>query len=301
MAKSAADEKEMDRRMETDLWSRQTVCFIGGGAMAEALIRGLAANKVLGPAQVHVLDKAGDVRLVYLEQQYGIRPVRDEHAAAAVQAADVIVLAVKPKDAAEAVSAYRDVFRPDHTIVSFVAGLSIGTIQRLAGQRLAVARAMPNTSSSIGLGATGLSFSPEAGPEARQLATELFTAIGLVCEVDESRLDIVTGVSGSGPAYFYAFTEALIKGGVAGGLDEDTARKLAYQTILGAAEMLRQTGESPETLRRNVTSPNGTTEAALLLMEDADVGGHIVRAVLRAAERAAEMGAEIEREIEQDI
>lgn len=286
--------------MENERWNRQTVCFIGGGAMAEALIRGLTANKVIRPNQIHVLDKAGDIRLGYLAQQYGIRPVREDRAEEAVQAANLIVLAVKPKDAAEAVKAYRSAFRPGQTLVSFVAGLSIAAIQRLAGQPLAVARAMPNTSSSIGLGATGLSYSPEAGPDARRLARELFAAIGLVCEVDESRLDIVTGVSGSGPAYFYAFTEALIKGGVTGGLDEETARKLAYQTILGAAEMLRQTGESPETLRRNVTSPNGTTEAALRLMEEADVGGHIVRAVLRAAERAAEMGAEIEREIERD-
>lgn len=286
--------------METDQWTNQTVCFIGGGAMAEALIRGLTANNVIPAKQIHVLDKAGDVRLGYLEQQYGIQPVPDEQAARAVQGANVIVLAVKPKDAVAAIREYRDGFRPDHTLVSFVAGLSITAIQRLAGRKLAVARAMPNTSSSIGLGATGLSYSPETGPQAKQLARELFAAIGLVREVDETKLDIVTGVSGSGPAYFYAFTEALIRGGVAGGLDEETARQLAYQTILGAAEMLRQTGESPEVLRRNVTSPNGTTDAALKLMEEADVSGHIIRAVLRAAERAAEMGAEIEREIALD-
>src|SRR5690606_3233857 len=124
-----------------------------------------------------------------------------------------------------------------------------------------------------------LSYSPEAGTQAKQLARELFAAIGLVCEVDESKLDIVTGVSGSGPAYFYAFTEALIRGGIEGGLDEETTRQLAYQTILGAAEMLRQTGEPPEVLRRNVTSPNGTTDAALRLMDEADVSGHIMRAV----------------------
>lgn len=287
--------------MKTDVWSDQTLCFIGGGAMAEALILGLTGNSVIPPKQIRVLDKAGEARLSYLEQRYGIVPVPQDDAAKALTDANVIVLAVKPKDAAEAMKEYRQSFGDHQTLVSFVAGLSIASIQKLAGRNIPVARAMPNTSSSIGLGATGLSFSAEANDHSRQLARELFAAIGIVHEVEEPLLDIVTGVSGSGPAYFYYFTEALIRGGVAGGLDEPIARALAYQTILGAAEMLRQTGEPPEELRRKVTSPNGTTEAAIKLMEAADVGGSIERAVRRAAERAAEMGADIEREIDRDL
>lgn len=275
----------------------RTLCFIGGGAMAEALIRGLTAKKVVPPERIRVVDKAGPTRLDELRKTYGIRPVSAEAAAEAAGGADLVVLAVKPKDAAEAIRQYRDGFTAGQMIVSFVAGLSIASIQRLAGMPLPVARAMPNTSSSIGLGATGLSFSPETDAAGKAMARALFSAIGLVCEVEERLLDIVTGVSGSGPAYFYYFVEALIRGGVVGGLDEQTAKQLAYQTILGAAEMLRQTGEPPEALRRAVTSPGGTTEAAIRLMDGEDVGGAIRRAVLRAAERAAEMGADIEREI----
>jgi len=275
----------------------KTLLFIGGGNMAEALIRGLIAKAVVGPGQIRVVDKAGPARLDVLRDRYGIRPVPEEAAPDAARDADVIVLAVKPKDAAGAIRQYRGGFRDGQTVVSFVAGLSIASIRRLLGRPLPVARAMPNTSSSIGLGATGLSFSPDAGDASRRMARQLFEAIGVVREVDESLLDIVTGVSGSGPAYFYYVVEALIAGGTAGGLDAETARQLAYQTMLGAAEMLRQTGEPPETLRRNVTSPGGTTEAAIRLMEEAGVGDAIRRAVLRAAERAAEMGAEIDAEI----
>lgn len=275
----------------------KTLLFIGGGNMAEALIRGLTAKAVVPPGNIRVLDKAGPVRLDYLKERYGIRPVPEEAAADAARDADLIVLAVKPKDAAGAIRQYRGGFRDGQTVVSFVAGLSIASIRRLLGRPMPVARAMPNTSSSIGLGATGLSYSPDAGEPAKRMARQLFAAIGVVREVDESLLDIVTGLSGSGPAYFYYVVEALIGAGIAGGLDEETSRQLACQTILGAAEMLRQTGEKPETLRRNVTSPGGTTEAAIRLMEEAGVGGAIRRAVLRAAERAAEMGAEIEAEI----
>jgi pyrroline-5-carboxylate reductase len=289
----------MTDRTNENLLAGRTLVFIGGGAMAEALIRGLTAKRVVRPENIRVIDKAGAARLDYLKDRYGIRPVPEDRAQEAVSGADLVVLAVKPKDAAEAMRQYRDGLSDRQTIVSFVAGLSISSIRCLAGRDVPVARAMPNTSSSIGFGATGLSYSADADDASRGMARELFGAIGTVREVDEPLLDIVTGVSGSGPAYFYYFVEAMIAGGVAGGLDEDTSRELAYQTILGAAEMLRQTGEAPETLRRNVTSPSGTTEAAIRLMEEAGVADAIRRAVLRAAERAAEMGAEIDRAIDQ--
>src|SRR5690606_36576380 len=114
---------------------------------------------------------------------------------------------------------------------------------------------------SIGFGATGLSSNAEVMAEDKQLAIALFESIGLVREVSEDKLDIVTGVSGSGPAYIYYVVESMIAGGIAGGLDEETAKELTIQTVLGAAEMLRQTGENPADLRCKVTSPNGTTEA----------------------------------------
>lgn len=274
------------------------ICFIGGGAMAEALIRGLIHQQKVKPASVHVLDNGGIGRLEYLSGQYGITPVDNEsEIPSAINTADLIVLAIKPKDAAIAVKQYRSSMHRGQLLISFVAGLSVATITQLVGFSLPIVRTMPNTSSSIGLGATGLSCNGEVDEAGKQLAIEFFEAIGMVSEVSEDKLDIVTGVSGSGPAYIYYVVESMIAGGIAGGLDELTAKQLTIQTVLGAAEMLRQTGEDPAELRRKVTSPNGTTEAALRLMAEQQVGPNITNAVLRAAERAAEMGEEIAKEI----
>jgi len=274
------------------------LCFIGGGMMAEALIRGLIHQRKLKSASIAVLDNGPGDRLNLLHNKYGIHTVADtDQIPAAVSSADIIVLAVKPKDAADALKQYRGSLRKNHVIVSFVAGLPIDSIAQLVGFSIPIVRTMPNTSSSIGLGATGLSCNEQVSESDKQLATEIFESIGIVCEVEENQLDIVTGVSGSGPAYIYYFVESMIAGGIAGGLDESTAKQLTVQTVLGAAEMLRQTGEQPADLRKKVTSPGGTTQAALELMADAGVGEHITRAVLRAAERADEMGKEIAMEI----
>ncbi len=266
--------------------------------MAEAIIRGLISQQRVQPSHVYVLGRAQSDRPMALAEQYGIMPATSEQAKIdALIASDIVVLAMKPKDAAEAIRAYRGGFHDGQLIISVIAGLSIAGIEQLLALPLPVARTMPNTSSTIGLGATGISYSVLIDDRLKQLAREIFESIGIVREVPEQQLDIVTGVSGSGPAYVYYFVEAMIAGGVAGGLDEQTARTLAIQTLIGAAEMLRQTNGDPAQLRRKVTSPNGTTQAAIELMQAHRVGPAIEQAVLRSAERAAEIGQAIAEQI----
>ncbi len=230
-----------------------------------------------------------------LQQTYGIRYTQDEAAKEqAIRQADVVVIAFKPKDAAEGVRLLRGLLNERQLLVSVIAGLSIETISGLLeNPRMPVVRTMPNTSSTIGLGATGISFSAAVNAEQRQIATDMFRSTGIVSIVDEPLLDTVTGLSGSGPAYIYFMMEAMIEGGVQGGLNREEARRLTVQTVLGAARMVETTGEEPAELRRKVTSPNGTTQAALELMAGRGFSETVTQAVLRSAERASEIGAAI--------
>jgi pyrroline-5-carboxylate reductase len=247
------------------------------------------------------MNRGNQERLCELTDTYGVNcAVDEEQRYQAVSSADIIILAMKPKDAAEAIRAYRSAFRANQLLVSVIAGLSIAAIEKLTVISLPIVRCMPNTSSTIGLGATGMSYSIEVSDEQQRLARNIFESTGIVCEIEEHLLDIVTGVSGSGPAYIYYVMEAMIAGGVTGGLDETTARLLTVQTVLGAANMVQQTQEEPADLRRKVTSPGGTTQAALELMQANGVSEHISNAVLRAADRAAELGTIIAEQIDKE-
>lgn len=269
----------------------KTLIFIGAGSMAEAIVCGLIEQKKMRPEQITLLNRGDMAKLERLRRMYGVSgAATDDERRSAVAAADLVVLAMKPKDAASALRMYGPHLHAGQLIISVIAGLSIASLKQLAGPALPVVRAMPNTSSTIGLGATGMSCSSDVSPEERALAREIFESTGVVCEAEEQLLDIITGVSGSGPAYLYYVMEAMIRGGVKGGLDEATARQLTVQTVRGAAEMVLRTGEDPAELRRKVTSPGGTTEAALRLLEEGRVSEQLTAAVLRAAERAAELG-----------
>lgn len=281
--------------------SEQTICFIGAGSMSEAIVRGLTKLNRINPVQITMTNRGNQERLHELNMAYGVSySLDEEQRKQAISTADIIVLAMKPKDAADAIRMYSTSLRTNHLIISVIAGLSIPSIEKLTGISLPIVRCMPNTSSTIGLGATGISFSSDVSAEQRQLARDIFESTGIVCEVEETALDIVTGVSGSGPAYIYYVMEAMIAGGILGGLNATTARLLTVQTVLGAANMVLQTEENPADLRKKVTSPGGTTQAALDLMSANGVSEHISNAVLRAAERAAELGAAIADQINEN-
>jgi pyrroline-5-carboxylate reductase len=264
--------------------------------MAEALLRGIVEAKLIPPHSVVALNRSNRDRLGDLKSRYGIRVPEtndDEERQRLVRDADIVVLAMKPKDVGTGLLEFRDYIRPEQLLVSVVAGLSIDTIERLLGGPRRIVRTMPNTSSTIGLGATGISFSTAVEPAQREMAKSMFEAVGIAVPVEERMLNLVTGLSGSGPAYVYALMEAMIEAGVQGGLAREEARELVAWTVLGAAHMVRSTGEDPAALRAKVTSPNGTTFAAFGVLERYNFREALIQAVQRASARAGEMGDDI--------
>ncbi|RIX53730.1 pyrroline-5-carboxylate reductase [Paenibacillus nanensis] len=282
---------------ETGIASMQ-ICFYGAGSMAEAIARGLIHEKLIAPGKISMLNRSNADRLHELHERYGVQTVlQGSSNERYLREADIIFLAMKPKDAAEAVSAIAPLLSPNQLIVSVIAGLSIASLQQLIGPVQPIVRTMPNTSSTIGLGATGISYSEQVTPQQRLVTEAMFQSIGINAVVDESLQNAVVGVSGSGPAYVYFFMEAMLKAAGDLGLAPDIAKDLVVQTVLGAAQMVKETGESPEELRRKVTSPNGTTQAAIESMTQAGLQEAIIKGMLRSSERAAEIGAAIERSI----
>jgi len=267
--------------------SYPTVGFVGAGNMAEALVSGMRAAGWPGD-RVWVTNRSNRARLEWLRVRYGVQVTdrKDE----LCSAAQVLVLAVKPKDVPEATEQLRPFVRPDHRVVSVVAGLTLASLER-AFPGIPVVRAMPNTPSAVRAGVTAYALGRWASEEEARLARELFGAVGAVVEVPEDRIDLVTGLSGSGPAYVFFLVESLIEAGVRAGLSPEVARDLVVQTVFGAACMLRETGEDPAELRRRVTSPGGTTMAGVGALEEYGVRGAFLEAVQRATRRARELAS----------
>lgn len=273
-----------------------SICFYGAGSMAEAIVRGLLHKQVAQADRIMMQNRSNQERLSFLSKQYGVITANDDDSKQQqLRQASIIVLAMKPKDAGEALGALGPLLRQDQLIVSLIAGLSISTMQALLGSKAAIARTMPNTSSSIGYGATGLSFSPEATEMHRAQALSMFEAVGIVSVIPEQQMEILTGVSGSGPAYVYYMMEAMIAAGVEGGLSPEQSRELTVQTVLGAALMMQETGEEPGKLRADITSPNGSTQAAIEVLTSGGFQASVKAAVHRASERSLEMGEAVKR------
>ena len=264
---------------------KEQILFVGAGSMAEAIAKGILAKDVAGSSQITLSNRSNSERLQILHATYGVQicSVDSIEFAKAIEQAQVLVLAMKPKDAGAALKSLRASLQPGQLIVSVIAGLSIATMSSILGSDVAIVRTMPNTSSTIGLGATGIAFSATVTEEQKILTRELFGATGVTVEVAEPLLDAVTGLSGSGPAYIYYMMEAMTAAGVDLGLTVEQAHLLTVQTVLGAAEMVRQTGEQPADLRAKVTSPNGTTQAALELLGAQQFPAVVDAAIKRAA------------------
>lgn len=264
------------------------VGFIGGGNMAEALLRGLlqAGTK---PQSIVVGEPLGK-RRAQLRRRYGI--VGTKSNLDVVRVSKVLVLAVKPQVLREALTAMASAVDSDHLVVSIAAGVRLATIEQALGERCRVVRVMPNTPCLVSRGMSVLCRGSHASAADLRTAKQLFATVGAVEIVnDEADLDAVTGLSGSGPAYVYYFVEALIEGGVSAGLDRELARTLAYETVAGAAEMLCQTGGDPAELRAAVSSPGGTTLAGLDRLDRgkfvATVGAAVAAATARSKELAS--------------
>ncbi|MCQ4085757.1 pyrroline-5-carboxylate reductase [Saccharibacillus sp. JS10] len=278
---------------------QERICFFGAGSMAEAVARGLVEGSVVSPESITFLNRSDQAKLDGLKQRYGTPGTNDPAEKEQVlRDSSIVILAMKPKDAAEALNQLGTLIQPQTVVVSMIAGLSIATLRGLLGQpQQPIVRTMPNTSSGIGLGVTGMSYSEGLSSEQKQTSRLLFEAVGIVVETEESKIDALTGISGSGPAYVYYMMEALIEAAKLGGMTAEQARDMTIQTVLGAAEMVRQTGEEPAELRRKVTSPNGATQAAIAKLDESDFYGAVVRAAARCSERSAEMGQDLEKQV----
>lgn len=239
------------------------ILFIGAGSMAEALIQGWINQKVFTAQEIYVTNRSDKERLQFLHETYGVNCLVD---AEIFKQADLIILAMKPKDAIAAMDELKAKITEHSAILSILAGIAIQTITEHLGIR-PVARVMPNTSATIGMSASGIAFSNEVTTEQRTTFLQLLEAVGSVIEVDEDQLHAVTALSGSGPAYIYYLMEAFEKVGTKVGLSKDTVRLLMTQTLAGTAEMLKQSVDEPDVLRRKVTSPGGTTEAGIKALE----------------------------------
>ncbi len=229
----------------TSSLSHMKFTFIGAGSMAEAIIRGLITKGGVHGENIFVINRSNRARLEELRERYGIRSsVNELEKDDAIRTGHIVVLAFKPKDALEGLSKIKHLIRPEQLLVSVIAGLTIDTMQTLLDAAdYSIVRTMPNTSSTIGLGVTGMSFSPNVTPAGRQLAVQMFESAGIVSTVEEPLLDTITGVSGSGPAYIYYMMEAMIQGGVQGGLEPEEARRLVVQTVLALPVWYRPPGK----------------------------------------------------------
>ena len=263
----------------------KTVAFIGAGNMGEALIRGLLAAGTVTPQQIIANDLRAD-RLESLAKAFGIRPMTDS--AAAVTAANIVLLAVKPQQMREALVNVR-AMAESKLFISIAAGVTTEKIESMLGDAPHVVRVMPNTPALVGAGAAALCKGRYATDEDLAIAEAILGAVGITVRTEEKFLDAVTALSGSGPAYIFLVAEAMIKAGIEAGLREDIARTLTLQTIYGAAKLLVESGDPPADLRRKVTSPGGTTEAAIKVMTDHKLVETFCAAIQAAARRGQEL------------
>jgi pyrroline-5-carboxylate reductase len=278
-------------RKKTQAAARPTpavVGFVGGGNMATALIKGFLEAALYRPGQICVSDVDAP-KLAALRRRYKVATTTDN--AALVRDAKIIIIAVKPQIIDAVLASMRPSVTPQKLFVSIAAGVTSRRLEAGLGMGARVLRVMPNTPALLGKGMSVLVRSRHATAVDERLGLRLLRAVGdAVAVQDERQLDAVTGLSGSGPAYVYRFAEGLIAGGVAAGLTAALAKQLALQTLTGAAAMLRETGEPPETLRAAVTSPGGTTLAGLGELERRGFRDAIVAAVVTATRRSQELG-----------
>lgn len=261
------------------------LAIIGGGKIGEAMLSGLLRG-TRQPSDVVVVEHYPE-RGRELIERYGIRVLSIPEA---VEFARTILIAVKPQDIDALLAELRDLVTPEHLIVSVAAGVTTTRIEEALPSGPAVVRCMPNTPALVDQAMTAASPGAHAGPAHMAEAVQLLSAVGRVVQVPESQLDAVTALSGSGPAYFFFLVEAMIDAGILLGLPRSLAEELIVETLYGSAVMLRESGEHPVRLREGVTSPAGTTIAAIRELERHGVRAAFLSAIEAASLRSAELG-----------
>jgi len=258
------------------------VGFVGGGVMAEALLGGMLRAKAAEAARLYASDPSEERRALLLKK-LGKNVFADNRRLA--RAVDVVVLSVKPKVVPAAAAEIAADLTPSHLVVSIAAGVTLRALRELLGTDRLI-RVMPNTPALVGQGASAYFTAAGATAEDAALVAEMLGSVGLCVRVEETNMDAVTGLSGSGPAYVYLVIEALTDGGVKMGLPRETAARLAATTVLGAAKMVLETGKHPAELTTQVATPGGTTVEGLRVLDAAGVAKAFQDAVAAAAERS---------------
>ena len=269
------------------------IAFIGGGNMASAILGGLIENGY-NSQDIFVSDPSQE-KLDELGQQFSVQTNTDNESV--IKQADVVILAVKPQVMQAVISPLKDVLNTTNPLViSVAAGISLDSLAKWTDEGLSIVRCMPNTPALVQQGASGLLANRNVSDQQKQLTDDILSAVGLSVWVNsETELDAVTALSGSGPAYFFLFIESMISAGTQLGLAKDTAKTLALQTALGAATMASKSEFEPAQLRKNVTSPNGTTEQAILSFQKQGLETTVKTAMEAAFNRSIELSKELSK------
>lgn len=271
--------------------NKPKIAFIGGGNMAKSLIGGLI-NKGFSSRYICVSDPVKE-NLDQLNRKFGIATALDNSIAA--KDVDLMVLCVKPQILESVCKELQASLNQTPPVISIVAGIPLSLLMDWLGEDTPIIRCMPNTPALVQSGAAGMFANQKVDKKLRNLAEEIFNAVGLCCWLEkEEDIDLVTAVSGSGPAYFFLFMEAMEKVAIDLGLDQEISRKLVIQTVSGAAKMAVESDMNPTELRTCVTSPGGTTEKAVNAFLEGNIIGLFNKAMSKALERATEMAKEAE-------
>ena len=265
--------------------------FIGGGNMAEALVKGLLASSLVASKNIFISDLIAD-RLEYLSKEYKVKTTGDNREL--VEKSDIVVLAVKPQTVKKVIESFSDLVDSNKNIISVAAGISINliedTLDAEGKKKISVIRTMPNTPALVQEGATAICGSKHSSKLDIKIAHHIFKAIGQTVDIEEIHMDAVTGLSGSGPAYIFMIIEALSDAGVKVGLSREVSNTLTIQTILGSAKLARDSGKHPGELKDMVTSPGGTTISGLHMLEEGGIRNALMNAVEMATQRSKELG-----------
>jgi pyrroline-5-carboxylate reductase len=267
--------------------AKLTIGFLGAGKMATALAKGFVRAGLVTGSQVMASDPSEAACLSFAKETGGKTTASNPEVA---KFARILILSVKPDQAAGVLGDIRDDFSEDHLLISIAAGVTLAKLEAGLHTGGRVIRVMPNTPALVGESATAYSLGKSALPEDGDLAQKLFSSVGVAFPLKEALLDGVTGLSGSGPAYVYLFIEGLSDGGVAAGLPRDVATKLAAQTVLGSAKMVLETGQHTGALKDMVTSPGGTTIEGLHELEKGKLRATLISAVRAASEKSRKLG-----------
>jgi pyrroline-5-carboxylate reductase len=262
------------------------IAILGAGNMGSALMKGIINAKLTPPRKIILCD-VDQNKLQILMTEWKVRSTLDLKEA--VKTSDILLLCVKPQTVSKVLGVIKESIRPDHLLISIVAGVRITFIQQMIETKLGIVRTMPNIAATVDEGAAAIAFGEHVTAEQQKIAEAIFEAVGDVVVVSEDQLDAVTGLSGSGPAYIYMVIEALIDGGVKMGLSRDIATKLAIQTVLGSAKLAKNSGLHPAILRDQVTTPGGTTINAIHELESHGIRAMLINAVVTATKRSEEL------------